>query len=237
MRIDVLTLFPESFEPIKQSIIGRAQDKNKIEINLINIRDFSKDKHKKVDDTPYGGGAGMVIRPDVVFDSYKSVYKEGAKAIFLTPQGKTLNQNKVKELSGKEHLILICGHYEGIDQRVIDEISPEEISIGDYVLTGGELPAMVLIDSVSRYVDGVLSKESVEEESFTNGLLEYPQYTRPEMFLNRQVPEILKSREPSKNKRMENRTINKNNKTKKTRFVKKLSKKEGRISHGYHKIN
>ena len=194
MRIDVLTLFPESFEPIKQSIIGRAIEKEKIDINLINIRDFSKDKHKKVDDTPYGGGAGMVIRPDVVYDSYKSVYKEGAKVIYLTPQGKTLNQDKVKELSQEKHLILLCGHYEGIDQRVIDEINPDEISIGDYVLTGGELPAMVLIDSVSRYVEGVLNKESIEEESHANGLLEYPQYTRPETFLERPVPEVLKSR-------------------------------------------
>ena len=218
MKFNILTLFPEMFEPLKQSIIGKAIEKNRVEINLINIRDFSKDKHKKVDDTPYGGGAGMVIRPDVVYDSFQSVYKEGAKAIYLTPQGKTLNQEKVKELSKQEHLILICGHYEGIDQRVIDEINPEEISIGDYVLTGGELPAMVLIDSVSRYVDGVLNYASIEEESFTNGLLEYPQYTRPEIFLGRQVPEILKSRKSPKNKRMENRAINKNYKTEKTRF-------------------
>lgn len=152
MKIDVLTLFPEMFEPIKQSIIGKAIENEIIEINLINIRDFSKDKHKKVDDTPYGGGAGMVIRPDVVYDAYKSLQGENAKLIYLTPQGKTLNQEKVQKLSKEEHLILLCGHYEGIDQRVIDEIKPEEISIGDYVLTGGELPAMVLIDSVSRYV-------------------------------------------------------------------------------------
>ena len=194
MRIDILTLFPESFEPIKQSIIGRAVEGKKIDINLINIRDFSKDKHKKVDDTPYGGGAGMVIRPDVVYDAYKSVYEKNSKAIYLTPQGKTLDQNIVRELSKESHLILICGHYEGIDQRVIDEIAPEEISIGDYVLTGGELPAMVLLDAVSRYVDGVISKESLDDESFNNNLLEYPQYTRPEIFLNREVPEILKSR-------------------------------------------
>ena len=194
MKIDVLTLFPEMFEPIKQSIVGKATEKNIIDINLINIRDFSKDKHKKVDDTPYGGGAGMVIRPDVVYDAFKSVEKPNAKIIYLTPQGKTLNQSKVKELSKEGHLILICGHYEGIDQRVIEEIKPEEISIGDYVLTGGELPAMVLIDSVSRYVDGVLNDESVKEETFTNNLLEYPQYTRPEIFLNRKVPEVLTSR-------------------------------------------
>lgn len=194
MRIDILTLFPESFEPLKQSIIGRAVEKNIIDINLINIRDFSKDKHKKVDDTPYGGGAGMVIRADVVYDAFKSLKSTNAKTIFLSPQGSTLNQNKVQELSNEEHLILLCGHYEGIDQRVLDEIVDEEISIGDYVLTGGELPAMVLVDAVSRYVDGVINKESVEEESFSNGLLEYPQYTRPEIFLNKQVPEVLKSR-------------------------------------------
>ena len=194
MKIDILTLFPEMFEPLKQSILGRAIENNLIEINLINIRDFSKDKHKKVDDTPYGGGAGMVIRADVVYDAFKSLDTANAKTIFLSPQGNTLNQNKVQELSNESHLILLCGHYEGIDQRVLDEIVDEEISIGDYVLTGGELPAMVLVDAVSRYVDGVISKESVEEESFSNGLLEYPQYTRPEIFLNKQVPEVLKSR-------------------------------------------
>lgn len=218
MRIDILTLFPESFEPLKQSIIGRAVEKNIIDINLINIRDFSKDKHKKVDDTPYGGGAGMVIRPDVVYDAYKSVYEPNAKVIYLSPQGKTLNQNIVQSLSKEEHLILLCGHYEGIDQRVIDEINPEEISIGDYVLTGGELPAMVLVDSVSRYVEGVLNEASIEEESFTNNLLEYPQYTRPEIFLGREVPEVLKSRKSSKNWWMEISKIVRNNKTKKTRF-------------------
>ena len=194
MKIDILTLFPEMFEPLKQSILGRAIENNLIEINLINIRYFSKDKHKKVDDTPYGGGAGMVIRADVVYDAFKSLKSTNAKTIFLSPQGSTLNQNKVQELSNEEHLILLCGHYEGIDQRVLDEIVDEEISIGDYVLTGGEIPAMVLVDAVSRYVDGVINKESVEEESFSNGLLEYPQYTRPEIFLNKQVPEVLKSR-------------------------------------------
>ena len=229
MRIDILTLFPESFEPIKQSIVGRAVENKKIDINLINIRNFSKDKHKKVDDTPYGGGAGMVMKPDVVYDSYKSVYEPEAKVVYLTPQGKTLNQKKVQELSDNEHLILICGHYEGIDQRVIDEIAPEEISIGDYVLTGGELPAMVLIDAVSRYVDGVLSKESLQEETFTNNLLEYPQYTRPEIFLGRKVPEVLMSRQSQKNRWMESRTINKNNKTKKTRFVPEIGSKKSEI--------
>ena len=193
MKFDVLTLFPEMFEALDESIIGRAKEKELIEINLINIRDFSKDKHKKVDDTPYGGGAGMVMMPDVVYDAYSSVTdKENAKVIYLTPQGKILNQQKVKELSKENHLILLCGHYEGIDQRVLDEIVDEEISIGDYVLTGGELPAMVLIDSVSRYVKGVLKEESVAEESFSNNkLLEYPQYTRPEEFRGKRVPEVL----------------------------------------------
>ena len=192
MKFDVLTLFPEMFESLDESIIGRAKEKGLIEINLINIRDFSKDKHKKVDDTPYGGGAGMVIRPDVVYDAYSSIKnKETAKVIYLSPQGNVLNQEKVKELSRNQYLILLCGHYEGIDQRVLDEIVDEEISIGDYVLTGGELPAMVLIDSVSRYVEGVLNNESVKEESFSNNLLEYPQYTRPEEFRGRKVPEVL----------------------------------------------
>ena len=192
MRFDVLTLFPEMFMPLQKSILERAQKNGNIDINLINIRDFSKDKHKKVDDTPYGGGAGMVIRPDVVYDAYNSVEnRENAKVIFLSPQGKTLNQQKVEELSKKEHLILLCGHYEGIDQRVLDKIVDEEISIGDYVLTGGELPSMVLIDAVSRYVDGVLNIESIKEESFSNNLLEYPQYTRPETFLDEKVPEVL----------------------------------------------
>lgn len=193
MKFDVLTLFPESFEPIKQSILGRALEKNLISLNLINIRDFSKDKHKKVDDTPYGGGAGMVIRPDVVYDAYKAIKDENAKVIYMSPQGNVLNQKKVESLSKEKHLILLCGHYEGIDQRVIDEIVDEEISIGDYVLTGGEIPAMVLIDSVSRYVEGVLTKESIKEESFSNNLLEYPQYTRPETFLDKKVPEVLLS--------------------------------------------
>jgi len=196
MKFDVLTLFPEMFEPMKQSIIGRAIENKLIDINLINIREFSKDKHKKVDDTPYGGGAGMVIRPDVVYDAYKSLDTDNAKIIYLSPKGQVLTQSKVEELSNLEHIVLLCGHYEGIDERVLEEIVDEEISIGDYVLTGGELPAMVLIDSVSRYIEGVLKKGSTDEESFSNGLLEYPQYTRPEVFLNKKVPEVLISRSP-----------------------------------------
>ena len=193
MKFDVLTLFPEMFEPLNTSIIGRAVKEKLIEINLTNIRDFSKDKHKKVDDTPYGGGSGMVMKPDVVYEAYKSVKGDNAKVIYMSPQGKVLNQNKVIELSKEKHLIILCGHYEGIDQRVIDKIVDEEISIGNYVLTGGELPAMVLIDSVSRYVDGVLNEGSTIEESFSQGILEYPQYTRPEIFEEINVPEILQS--------------------------------------------
>lgn len=193
MKFDVLTLFPEMFEPVKQSIIGRATEKKILEINLVNIRDFSKDKHNKVDDTPYGGGAGMLMKPDVVYDCFNSLETKNAKVIYLSPQGKTLNQAKVEELAKEEHIILLCGHYEGIDERVIEKINPEEISIGDYVLTGGELPAMVLIDSVSRYVGGVLKKGSTQDESFSDGILEYPQYTKPEIFEGMRVPEVLLS--------------------------------------------
>ena len=193
MKFDVLTLFPEMFAPVEHSIMGRAIENKLIDINLVNIRDFSENKHKKVDDTPYGGGAGMVMMPDVVYRAYQSVKTENAKVIYMSPQGKKLDQKKVEDLSKENHLIILCGHYEGIDQRVIDKIVDEEISIGDYVLTGGEIPAMVLMDSVSRYVEGVLSKDSINEESFSNGLLEYPQYTRPEVFEGEKVPEILLS--------------------------------------------
>ena len=193
MQFDVLTLFPEMFSCLNESIIGRAKTNKQININLVNIRDFSENKHNKVDDTPYGGGAGMVIMPDVVYRAYQSLNNKDAKVIYMSPQGKTLEQKKVVELSKEEHLIILCGHYEGIDQRVLDKIVDEEISIGDYVLTGGELPAMVLIDSLSRYVEGVLSEDSIKEESFSDGLLEYPQYTRPEVFEGMKVPEILLS--------------------------------------------
>lgn len=193
MKFDVLTLFPEMFEPLKQSIIGKAVEKELIEIDLINIRDFSQDKHKRVDDTPYGGGPGMIMRPDVIYQAYQSISNKQAKVIYMSPQGKTLNQHMVETLSQESHLIVLCGHYEGVDQRILDKIVDEEISIGDYVLTGGEIPAMVLIDSVSRYVKGVLRQDSIQEESFSHGLLEYPQYTRPEIFEGESVPEILLS--------------------------------------------
>lgn len=227
MKFSVLTLFPEMFDILKTSIIGRGIEKKVIDIETINIRDFSKNKHKKVDDTPYGGGAGMVMMPDVVYDAYESIKTEDAKVIYLSPQGKTLNQEKVKELSKEKHIILLCGHYEGIDQRVIDEIVDEEISIGDYVLTGGEIPAMVLIDSVSRYVEGVLSKESIEEESFSkDNLLEYPQYTRPEEFHGMKVPEILLSGHHENIEKWRKEKSLETTKNKRPDLIKKI-KKEG----------
>lgn len=198
MKFDVLTLFPETFDLVmKESIMGRAQEKGLIEVNAINIRNYTKDKHRKVDDYPFGGGNGMVMMCQPVFDAYRAV-TEGIevkpKVIYMSPQGSVLTQKMAVELSKEKHIILLCGHYEGIDERIIDELVDEEISIGDYVLTGGELPAMVLIDCVSRLIPGVLSNEgSFSDESHFNGLLEYPQYTRPSEYEGRQVPEILLS--------------------------------------------
>ena len=191
MKIDILTLFPEMFDVLNHSILERAQKNNLLQISVKNIRDFSKDKHKKVDDTPFGGGAGMVMTCQPLFDAINSVKTENSKIVYMSPKGKLLKQDIVVELSKCEHLVIVCGHYEGIDQRVIDHFDMEEISIGDYVLTGGELPAMVLVDAVSRYVDGVLSEGSTDEESFSNGLLEYPQYTKPRVYDGLEVPEIL----------------------------------------------
>ncbi|MGP1608792.1 MAG: tRNA (guanosine(37)-N1)-methyltransferase TrmD [Clostridium sp.] len=196
MKFHILTLFPEIFKSLNVSILKKAIENNKIDIDIINIRDFSKDKHRKVDEKIYGGGAGMLIRPDVVYDSYMSIpenIRQNSRVIYLTPKGKVLNQKKVVELSKLENIILLCGHYEGIDERVIEEIVDEEISIGDYILTGGEIPAMVLIDSISRNIDGVISKESLQEESFNNNILEGPQYTKPLIFKGKEVPKILLS--------------------------------------------
>ncbi|MBQ8451397.1 MAG: tRNA (guanosine(37)-N1)-methyltransferase TrmD [Clostridia bacterium] len=193
MKIDILTLFPEMFEPLKESILKRATESNKLEINIINIRDFSKDKHKKCDDYTFGGGPGMVMMAQPIYDAIVSIPNyEKALKIYLSPKGKTYSQLEAKRLSKIEHLILLCGHYEGVDQRVLDLVIDEEISIGDYVLTGGELPAMVLVDSVSRLIPGVLGgEESAEIESFENGLLEFPQYTKPREFMGLEVPEVL----------------------------------------------
>ena len=191
MKFDILTLFPEMFETLNHSILERAQKNNLIQINLVNIRDFSKDKHKKVDDTPFGGGAGMVMTCQPLFDAINSVLTENSKVIYMSPKGYLLKQQMVTELAKCDHIIIVCGHYEGIDQRVIDYFNMQEVSIGDYVLTGGELPAMVFVDAVSRYVDGVLSEGSTDEESFSNGLLEYPQYTKPREYQGLSVPDVL----------------------------------------------
>lgn len=191
MRIDILTLFPEMFVPLKTSILGRAIKNGQLEINVLDIREFSKDKHKKCDDAPFGGGAGMVMTPQPLFDAIKSVKSEKSYVIFTSPRGETFNQKKAIELSKKEHLIFVCGHYEGIDERIIELCIDKEISIGDYVLTGGEIPAMAMVDAIARYVDGVLNSESLSEESFASGSLEYPQYTRPFEFEKLKVPEVL----------------------------------------------
>lgn len=193
MRIDILTLFPEMFDAIKHSLIGKAEEKQLLEINVINIRDFSKNKHKKCDDYTYGGGSGMLMTPQPIYDAMTSIEGyENAHKIYLSPCGKKLDQKTVKSLTFFDHLILLCGHYEGVDQRIIDLLIDEEISIGDYVLTGGELPAMVLIDTVSRYIPGVLgNEESVVDESFSSNNLEYPQYTRPVEFMGLKVPDVL----------------------------------------------
>ncbi len=193
MKIDILTLFPEAFAPLETSILGRAEENGILEFNVINIRDFSKDKHKKCDDYPFGGGAGMLMTVQPLFDAINSVWTENSKIIFPSPVGKTFNVKKAQELSKFDHLIFVCGHYEGVDERIFQLFDIEQISIGDYVLTGGELPTMVIVDCVARFVDGVISKESLESESFSNGLLEYPQYTRPQEFKGLKVPEVLVS--------------------------------------------
>lgn len=198
MRFDVLTLFPDMFSSVLgDSIIGRAIKAGLINLNLVQIRDFANNKHNCVDDYPYGGGEGMLMMPGPVYDAYKSIeenlsYKP--HTVYMSPKGSVFNQKKAKELLEKEHVVILCGHYEGVDQRVLDEIVDEEISIGDFVLTGGEIPAMAVIDSVSRMVDGVLSsEESYKGESHYNSLLEHPQYTRPFSFMGKEVPEVLLS--------------------------------------------
>ncbi len=198
MRIDILTLFPEMCESVlKESIIGRAREKGLVEINAVNIRDYTEDKHNRVDDATYGGGMGMIMQNQPIYDCYLDVckkHKTKPRLIYMSPQGKTLTQQKVKELSLLDGIVILCGHYEGIDERVIEEIADEEISVGDYVLTGGELPALILADSISRMIDGVLPNDEAKElESHYNGLLEYPQYTRPPVWRGREVPEVLLS--------------------------------------------
>ncbi|MGN0606484.1 MAG: tRNA (guanosine(37)-N1)-methyltransferase TrmD [Oscillospiraceae bacterium] len=196
MRIEIATLFPEMCETVlSESIVGRARKKGLIELNCRNIRDYTQDKHRRVDDTPYGGGMGMVMQAEPIYNCYKAVCEEIGTVpytIYMSPKGNVLTQQKSIELSKRENIMIICGHYEGVDQRLIDRIVDEEISIGDYVLTGGELPALVLTDSIARMCDGVLSSsECFEEESHFNGLLEYPHYTRPEIWEGESVPAVL----------------------------------------------
>lgn len=198
IKFDVLTLFPEMFEAVLgESITGRARAAGLIEMNFTNIRDFSANKHRKTDDYPYSGGGGMIMTPQPIYDAYMSVTKDCGKkphTIFMSPQGAVFNQKKAVELSKLEHIVFLCGHYEGVDQRIIDMLVDEEISIGDFVLTGGELPAMTVIDAVSRMIPGVLaSEESYKNESHFSGLLEYPQYTHPQEFMGVKIPEILVS--------------------------------------------
>lgn len=193
MKINVLTLFPEMFTAVTDtSILGKAGEKGLLDINLINIRDFSKDKHHKADDTPFGGGPGMVMLAQPIFDALESIDAQNKKAIYMSPRGKVLNQEKIQELSETEELVILCGHYEGVDQRVLDHWNMEEISIGDYILTGGELPAMVLIDSVARFIPEVLGNhQSTSDESIYSGLLECNQYTKPRQYEGIDVPEVL----------------------------------------------
>lgn len=198
MKFHILTLFPEMFEPVfHSSMLGRAEKKDIIKFNIVNIRDFADNKHNRVDDYPYGGGRGMVMQAPPIYAAYESVCGQCSQkpyVVYMSPKGKVLNQASAVRLSRLDEIVILCGHYEGVDQRIIDEIVDEEISIGDYVLTGGEIPAMVLVDTVSRMLEGVLSNEdSYTEESHYNGLLEYPQYTRPPEFHGVKVPEVLLS--------------------------------------------
>lgn len=205
MKFDVMTLFPDMVKTVlEESIIGRAQSAGIISVNCHNIRDFSLDKHKKTDDTPYGGGVGMVMTCQPIYDCYKSIIDKAEKnekrrVIYMSPKGRGFNHEVAVELSTYDRLIFLCGHYEGVDQRVIDEIVDEEISIGDYVVTGGEIPACIVIDATSRLIDGVLAApECYEGESVASGILEYPQYTKPRCFMGREVPEILLSGDHAK---------------------------------------
>jgi len=198
MQFHVLTLFPEMFSGvIHDSMLGRAEKKNILQFDIVNIRDYAVNKHKRVDDYPYGGGRGMVMQAEPIYNAYKSICSKletKPYVIYMSPKGKVFNQAKAVQLSNLDNLVILCGHYEGVDQRIIDEIVDEEISIGDYVLTGGEIPAMAVIDCVSRMLEGVLSNEdSFTDESHYSGLLEYPHYTRPPVFLGREVPEVLLS--------------------------------------------
>ena len=193
MKINILTIFPEMFAPLRVSMLGRAIDNGIIELNVTDIRDYTTDRHNRVDDTPYGGGAGMVMQAQPILDAF-SGSGFGGDVIYMSPRGELLSEGLARELSEKREITILCGHYEGVDQRALDKLDAREVSIGDYVLTGGELPAMVLIDTVARFIDGVLAgEESVNDESIYSGLLEYPQYSKPREYAGEEVPEILLS--------------------------------------------
>jgi len=193
MKVNILTLFPEMFSPIQESILKRAEEKGILEIRLINIRDYTKERHNRVDDTPFGGGAGMVMQVQPILSAYRENHLNG-RCLYMSPRGKMLNGTMAEELSHEEEFTILCGHYEGVDQRALDLLNAEEVTIGDYILTGGELPAMVLVDTVARFLDGVLAGEdSVRDESVYSGLLEYPQYTKPRNTEGIDVPEVLLS--------------------------------------------
>lgn len=193
MKINILTLFPEMFAPLQESMLGRAREKGILDINLINIRDYTEDKHNRVDDTPFGGGAGMVMQVQPILSAYRENHLQGP-CLYMSPRGKMLNGEMAESLSRQEEITILCGHYEGVDQRALDLLQAEEVTIGDYILTGGELPAMVLVDTVARFLDGVLAgEESVKEESIYSGLLEYPHYTKPREVEGLAVPEVLVS--------------------------------------------
>ncbi|MQY66026.1 MAG: tRNA (guanosine(37)-N1)-methyltransferase TrmD [Clostridia bacterium] len=230
MQIDVITIFPQMLERIiKESILKRAQQKNIVKINIHNLRDFALDKHSIVDDYSYGGGAGMVLKPEPIFCAVEKIVsnrkgKRKVRIILLTPQGQTFNQAKAKELSQEEHLLFICGHYEGVDERVKENLITDEISIGDYVLTGGELPAMVIIDSLVRILPGVLNKrESFENDSFYQGLLDYPHYTRPRRFREKSVPALLLSGNHSQIKKWRRQKALKNTLNKRSDLLEKIT--------------
>lgn len=193
MKINILTLFPEMFAPLQESMLGRAREKGILDINLINIRDYTEDKHNRVDDTPFGGGAGMVMQVQPILSAYRENHLQGP-CLYMSPRGKMLNGEMAESLSRQEEITILCGHYEGVDQRALDLLQAEEVTIGDYILTGGELPAMVLVDTVARFLDGVLAgEESVKEESVYSGLLEYPHYTKPREVEGLTVPDVLVS--------------------------------------------
>ena len=193
MKINILTIFPDMFAPLRMSMLGRAIDNGIIELNIIDIRDYTTDRHNRVDDTPYGGGAGMVMQVQPILDAFREGGCDG-DVIYMSPRGEMLSGDMAREISVKDEITILCGHYEGVDQRALDRLGAREVSIGDYVLTGGELPAMVLVDTVARFMDGVLAgEESVNDESIYSGLLEYPQYSKPRVYEGDEVPEILLS--------------------------------------------